>query len=106
MALTQCHLRGLTNIKQAKHLAQFLPYSHHTHVRLVSAYYVAGMVSGGASGKDSACQNRRLWFYPWIRKIPWRRAWQPAPVFLPGGPMDREAWWAMVHRVTESNMTE
>ena len=21
---------------------------------------------------------------PWIRKIPWRRAWQPMPVFLPG----------------------
>ena len=21
---------------------------------------------------------------PWIGKIPWRRAWQPAPVFLPG----------------------
>jgi len=20
----------------------------------------------------------------WIRKIPWRRAWQPTPVFLPG----------------------
>ena len=23
-------------------------------------------------------------FYPWVRKIPWRRSWQPAPVFLPG----------------------
>ena len=21
---------------------------------------------------------------PWVRKIPWRRKWQPAPVFLPG----------------------
>ena len=21
---------------------------------------------------------------PWVRKIPWRRAWQPTPVFLPG----------------------
>ena len=21
---------------------------------------------------------------PWVRKIPWRREWQPAPVFLPG----------------------
>ena len=21
---------------------------------------------------------------PWIRKIPWRRIWQPTPVFLPG----------------------
>ena len=22
--------------------------------------------------------------YPWVLKIPWRRAWQPTPVFLPG----------------------
>ena len=27
---------------------------------------------------------RRLRFSPWIRKIPWRRAWQPTPVSLPG----------------------
>ena len=23
-------------------------------------------------------------FSPWVRKSPWRRAWQPTPVFLPG----------------------
>ena len=23
-------------------------------------------------------------FNPWIGKIPWRREWQPTPVFLPG----------------------
>ena len=23
-------------------------------------------------------------FDPWVRKIPWSRAWQPTPVFLPG----------------------
>ena len=23
-------------------------------------------------------------FDPWVRKIPWRRAWQPTPVFTPG----------------------
>ena len=27
---------------------------------------------------------RRLGFDPWVRKILWRRAWQPTPVFLPG----------------------
>ena len=41
--------------------------------------------SDGSSGKESACQGRRLRFYPWIRKSPWRRRkWQPTPVFLPG----------------------
>jgi len=23
-------------------------------------------------------------FDPWVRKISWKRAWQPIPVFLPG----------------------
>ena len=23
-------------------------------------------------------------FNPWVGKIPWRRKWQPTPVFLPG----------------------
>ena len=39
------------------------------------------------SGKESACQGRRCkrcGFHPWVRKIPWRRKWQPTPVFLPG----------------------
>ena len=39
------------------------------------------------SGKVAAWQYRRckkLWFEPWVVRIPWRRAWQPTPVFLPG----------------------
>ena len=33
------------------------------------------------SGKESADQCRRCRFDPWVRKIPWRRKWQPTPVF-------------------------
>ena len=43
---------------------------------------------GGISGKEPFCQcrrHKRLGFDPWVMKIPWRRAWQPTPVFLPGG---------------------
>ena len=29
-------------------------------------------------------QCRRPGFSPWVGKIPWRREWQPTPVFLPG----------------------
>ena len=39
------------------------------------------------SGKESTCQYRRCRrraFNLWVRKIPWRRKWQPTPVFLPG----------------------
>ena len=28
--------------------------------------------------------HKRREFNPWVGKIPWRRAWQPPPVFLPG----------------------
>ena len=36
--------------------------------------------------KESICQCRRCrWprFSPWVRKVPWRRKWQPTPVSLP-----------------------
>ena len=42
---------------------------------------------------------------PWVRRIPWRRKWQPNLVLLLGNSMDRGAWRAIVHRVTkESDM--
>ena len=54
--------------------------------------------SNGASGEEPSCQcrrHKRHGFYPWVRKIPWRRTqgpvdshwrrkWQPTPVFSPG----------------------
>ena len=43
--------------------------------------------TGGTSDKEPACQCRRCErheFDPWVRKIPWMRAWQPTPIFLPG----------------------
>ena len=36
------------------------------------------------SGKESTWQCRRYGFDPWVGKIPWKRKWQPTPVFLPG----------------------
>ena len=39
------------------------------------------------NAEDIACslpQSMGDGFHPWVRKIPWRRAWQPTPVFLPG----------------------
>ena len=45
---------------------------------------------------------RRPGFDPWVGKSPWRRAWQPTPVFLPGDSTVSGAWWAVVHRVAKS----
>ena len=42
---------------------------------------------GGTNAKELACQcgrHKRCVFNPWVRKIPWRRKWQPTSVFLSG----------------------
>ena len=49
------------------------------------SYHISGL-PWWLSGKESTCQCRRCWFDLWVRKIPWRRKWQPTPVFLPGRP--------------------
>ena len=36
------------------------------------------------SGKEPACQYRRLRCDSWVGKILWKRKWQPTAVFLPG----------------------
>ena len=59
---------------------------------------------GGASDKESACQCR---FNPWAEKIPYRRKWQPIPVFLPGkfhGQRNLEDYSSLGHK--ESDMAE
>ena len=43
---------------------------------------------GRASCIEPTCQCRRhetwdMGFYPWVRRLSWRRKWQPSPVFLP-----------------------
>ena len=40
--------------------------------------------------KCKRCRRRR--FHPWVRKIPWRRAGQPSPVFLPGESQGQRRW--------------
>ena len=37
---------------------------------------------GGSAVKNLPCRRPR--FDPWVRKIHWRRKWQPMSVFLPG----------------------
>ena len=58
---------------------------------------------GGTSGKEPACQRRRPKrhrFDPWIGKIPWRRPWQPTPVFSSGESHGQRSLAG--HRVTKS----
>ena len=51
----------------------------------ISILKIVGFPSSSA-GKETACQFRRHnrhRFGPWVRKISWRRKWQPTTVFLP-----------------------
>ena len=44
-------------------------------------------LSSSSSHKEPTCQcrkHKRCRFDPWVGKIPWRREWQPTPLFLPG----------------------
>ena len=48
-------------------------------------------------------ETPEIWVQSWVRKIPWRRGWQPTPIFLPGESHgQRGDWWITVHGVTKS----
>ena len=59
-------------------------WGHREHLTLSLLLFMG--FPGGASGKEPACQCRRheTQIQSWAGKIPWRRTWQPTPVFLPG----------------------
>ena len=62
---------------------------------------------GGTSDKEPSWQCRRLAFDPWVGNIPWRRKWQPTPVFLPGESHGRRSLVGYSSRGRkESDMTE
>ena len=58
------------------------------------------------SNKEEEMRHRSCDFSLWVRKIPWRRAWQPTPLSFLKNPMDRGAWRAIVHGASESDATE
>ena len=63
-------------------VCELLQFIHSLNTRLLSPVFQKGF-PGGKSGKELACQCTRHKFNPCVGKMPWRRAWQPTPVFLP-----------------------
>ena len=90
VAQSQTRLKRLSSSSSSKHTQRGFP--------------------GGASSKEHACQCRRCkrgGFNPWVRKILWKRACQPTPVFFPGeshGPRSLEGYNPQGR--TELDMTE
>ena len=58
------------------------------------------------NGKESICQCRRCGFDPWVRKIPWRRKWQPTLVFLLGKSHEKRSLDMGSQRVRQYWMTK
>ena len=52
----------------------------HTYWLLIFHLWIDWGFPGGSDSKESACNKGDLGL---IRKIPWRRAWLPTPIFLP-----------------------
>ena len=80
-------LKADTFLRLSMHLFLCLGGGTHTHTHTHSHSHTHPCITGGASGEEPACQRRRqkrLGFYPWVGTIPWRRAWPPTPVLLPG----------------------
>ena len=64
--------------------------------------YIALTLMGFPSdsvGKESEFFS---WFNPWVRKIPWRRKWQPTQYSCLENSMKRESGRATVHGITKN----
>ena len=72
----------------------------------IQNFYITSISSRGLSqwlsSEESACSAEDTSSVPGIRKIPWRRAWKPIPVFLPGKFHGQRSPWG--HK--ESDTTE
>ena len=77
--------------------------SDFTHFTIDSLGLLSGSMVKNSPAQVEDAGDR---FYPWVRKIPWRRRWQPTPVFLPiksHGQRSLEGYsWAIVHGIAKS----
>ena len=71
--------RGAVLVKQ-----QTLTLSQRKSIGRVGVPPIIQGFPGSSVVKKSTCQYTRYGFNPWVRRIPWRRKWQPTPMFLPG----------------------
>ena len=81
---------------------------HTLYLDLFPTLYILWGFPGGPVVKNPQCRRcRRQVFNPWVRKIPWSRKWQPAPIGFPGkfhGERNLAGYSTWGH--TESDTTE
>ena len=81
----------LYNLQVYRLVTQFLKLIFHSWASQVVLIVVKNLSANAGDIRD-----------PSVRKIPWRRAWQPTPVFLPGESLGQRT--LVDHK--ESDMTE
>ena len=73
--------------------------SHFSHVQLFATPWTAAcqpslsITNSQSLLKLMSIELERPRINPWVGNIPWRRAWQPTPVFLPG---ESQGWRSLV----------
>ena len=87
--VTRCPIIVIPLTVTWRKLCKHFKLLHHSSPRTLvcKAFSVASGTTllGFPGGKEPACQcrrHKRRGFKPWVRKMPWMRAWQPTPVFL------------------------
>ena len=78
------------------------PHSVDSNLHITLTHFKVALVVKNLP--DSAGDIRDLGLIPGSGRSPWKRTWQPTLVLMPSiqAPMNRGAWWAMIHRVTKS----
>ena len=74
----------VTNAAMKARVQGFVWTSIFISLGCVSRSGIAGSFPGGSDGKESACNVGDLGSVPGLGSFPWRREWQPTPVFLYG----------------------
>ena len=100
-----CHLPTLPTCKPEDSSSLFHRWDLVLEYSLRASSVLTSGTSHWFSGKRIHLQSRRHRIHgldPWVGKMPWRRAWQPTPVFLPGESHGQRCWLTSVHKVTKS----
>ena len=63
---------------------------HTTYSTYLFLFILLGCPGGSVVKNLPAMQE--LWIHPWVKKIPWRRTWQPTSHSCLGNPTDRGPW--------------
>ena len=79
-----------------------MKYKYH---RYTVPVFIVGF-PGGTDSEESACHTGDLGLIPGSRRSPGEGNGNPLQNSCLENPKDRGAWWAIVHGVAESDMTE